>query len=96
MHVPDDARDAVASFLQDLRRDGVDWYAVGDNVRERHLYMDCEMSSYVGDEERFFRVFRSMFEIRARARGAVERVDVRACRLEWKLGVFELRARERV
>jgi hypothetical protein len=28
--VPDDARDAVASFLQDLRRDGVDWYRVGD------------------------------------------------------------------
>ena len=28
--VPDDARDAVASFLQDLRRDGVDWYSVGD------------------------------------------------------------------
>ena len=24
--VPDDARGAVASFLQDLRRDGVDWY----------------------------------------------------------------------
>ena len=37
VHVPDDARDAVASFLQDLRRDGVDWYAVGDNVRERHV-----------------------------------------------------------
>ena len=28
--VPDDARGAVASFLQDLRRDGVDWYRVGD------------------------------------------------------------------
>jgi hypothetical protein len=30
VRVPDDARDAVASFLQDLRRDGVDWYRVGD------------------------------------------------------------------
>ena len=28
--VSSDARDAVASFLQDLRRDGVDWYRVGD------------------------------------------------------------------
>ena len=28
--VPDDARGAVASFLQDLRRDGVDWHSVGD------------------------------------------------------------------
>ena len=27
---PDDARGAVAAFLQDLRRDGVDWYRVGD------------------------------------------------------------------
>ena len=27
--VSSDARDAVASFLQDLRRDGVDWYRVG-------------------------------------------------------------------
>ena len=27
--VSSDARDAVASFLQDLRRDGVDWYWVG-------------------------------------------------------------------
>ena len=30
VRVPDDARGAVASFLQDLRRDGVDWYRVGD------------------------------------------------------------------
>ena len=30
VRVPDDVRDAVASFLQDLRRDGVDWYRVGD------------------------------------------------------------------
>ena len=28
--VPDDVRDAVASFLQDLRRDGVDWHRIGD------------------------------------------------------------------
>ena len=28
--VPDDVRDAVASFLQDLRRDGVDWHWIGD------------------------------------------------------------------
>ena len=27
--VPDDARDAVASFLQDLRRDGVEWHSIG-------------------------------------------------------------------
>ena len=27
--VSSDARDAVASFLQDLRRDGVDWHRVG-------------------------------------------------------------------
>ena len=30
VRVPDDARGAVASFLQDLRRDGVDWHRVGD------------------------------------------------------------------
>ena len=30
VRVPDDARDAVASFLQDLRRDGVDWHSIGD------------------------------------------------------------------
>ena len=28
--VSSDARDAVASFLQDLRRDGVDWHWIGD------------------------------------------------------------------
>ena len=27
--VPDDARGAVASFLQDLRRDGVEWHSIG-------------------------------------------------------------------
>ena len=30
VRVPDDVRDAVASFLRDLRRDGVDWHSVGD------------------------------------------------------------------
>ena len=54
VHVPSDARDAVASFLQDLRRDGVDWDWLGDNVRDPNLYMDCEESSW-GDDERFFR-----------------------------------------
>ena len=94
--VPDDARDAVASFLQDLRRDGVDWYRVGDGGE-------------FDDKESFFRTVHAgacmraarihgfrMFEVRARARGAVGRVDVRVCRHEWKSGLFEVRARERV
>ena len=29
VRVPDDARGAVASFLQDLRRDGVEWHSIG-------------------------------------------------------------------
>ena len=43
--VSSDARDSVASFLQDLRRDGVDWHSVGDGSR----YLGAD------DKERFFR-----------------------------------------
>ena len=56
VRVPDDARDAVASFLQDLRRDGVDWYRVGDGGE-----FDDKESWRVGDggefddKESFFR-----------------------------------------
>ena len=52
--VPDDARGAVASFLQDLRRDGVDWYRVGDGGE-----FD------VDDKESFFRTVRAGACVRA-------------------------------
>ena len=38
VRVPDDVRDAVASFLQDLRRDGVDWHWIGDGGEFRTVH----------------------------------------------------------
>ena len=49
VHVPDDVRNTVASFLQDLRRDGVDWYYLVGNGDEFGLDFDDFQ------EERFFR-----------------------------------------
>ena len=49
VHVPDDVRNTVASFLQDLRRAGVDWYYLVGNGDEFGLDFDDFQ------EERFFR-----------------------------------------
>ena len=48
VHVPDDVRNTLASFLQDLRRDGVDWYLVGNGDEFGLDFDDFQ-------EERFFR-----------------------------------------
>jgi hypothetical protein len=76
VRVPDDARDAVASFLQDLRRDGVDWYRVGDGGE----FFDKESffrTVHAGACMRAARIMGSGCLKFARARGAVGRVDVR-------------------
>ena len=95
--VSSDARDAVASFLQDLRRDGVDWHSVGDGGEFLKRSEESSFAVHAGPCVRATRIQGSGCLKFAHEHGAPW--DEWTCAYAaWnrKFGVFEVRARARV